>query len=170
MEGIVVCRKINKTDPRFSFILREHTKEHCVDKHDEVEVSEGFKNFMAKKLAEHLDRNIEIMKEVTCSNKIRKRKHVDHPEPEDGIKLLRASGTIVKVVDDPTTSNVYTCRPSHRRILPDQNVKADSVKLKEAAVDPQYLFDGADTDFWISRRKSTVYEYKKLPDGTLVEK
>ncbi|XP_015118419.1 uncharacterized protein LOC107042062 [Diachasma alloeum] len=147
-----------------------NTKRNYVEKYDEFGVSEGFKNFMARKLTDLLDRNIEIIQKVTSSKQSRKRKKIEHEESECGIRLLRSSGTILEMVDRTAATDEYNCGPSRQKYVKEVNCKDNNLRFEEAAIDPQYLLSKAGTNFWINRRKGIVYEYKKLPDGTLIEK
>ena len=44
------------------------------------------------------------------------------------------------------------------------------LKCKQVAVDPEQILSKVETKAWTSRRKGPEFNYKKLKNGTLVEK
>lgn len=48
--------------------------------------------------------------------------------------------------------------------------KANLLKCKEVAVDPEHILSKIDTKAWTNKRKEIEFNYKKLKNGTLVEK
>ncbi|XP_011311849.1 uncharacterized protein [Fopius arisanus] len=144
-------------------------EDNYVEKYDEFGVSEGFKDYMAKKLIELLDRNIQMEDEITGSKSSRKRKKIKHEKSESGVKLLRSSKNILKGHD--MTSNEYEILDKPRKQTTTNFTSRDNLlKCQESAVDPQFVLSKVETEFWSDRKKGIVYEYKKLPDGTLIEK
>lgn len=50
-----------------------------------------------------------------------------------------------------------------------ENNISNSEKCKQAAVDPQFILSKSEVLLWNERQKGTVFNYKKMPDGKLVQ-
>lgn len=108
---------------------------------------------------------------ATSSKHSRKKKKQkqEHEESDGGIKLLRTSGRFLNSVETIASPHDCTYKP-RKKSREIETSKDNKLKCKEAAVDPEWLLSKVETKFWSNKQKGTVYEYKKLPDGTLIEK
>lgn len=81
-----------------------------------------------------------------------------------GIKLLNSS------VQFLTTEEKSEKPQKKRKIKATIDEKTNFSKCKIVAVDPERILSKIDTEAWTSKRKEPEFNYKKLKNGTLVEK
>lgn len=146
-------------------------------------MSQNYRNFVAKKLHEHLERfvyylativiinisigccyccrNIVIEEDIRTKKRKKKRKNMDI-----GIKLFSSSTNVLTCVHDEELPNNILLR---KKISTTDNSKAIKLKCKQVAVDGALILSKEETKAWNERPKGTVFKYKKMPNGILVE-
>ncbi|KAG6800075.1 protein CUSTOS [Apis mellifera caucasica] len=123
-------------------------------------VTPTFQNYVAKKLDEMLEKSIKIKKKTT-DNIINEK---DNESNNYGIKLLNSSSEFLTLEEDLTKFQ------KKRKMETNIDEKANLLKCKEVAVDPEHILSKIDTKAWTNKRKEIEFNYKKLKNGTLVEK
>ncbi|KAK0166920.1 hypothetical protein PV327_004386 [Microctonus hyperodae] len=118
-------------------------------------VTQSYKDFVAKKLYEFLERNIKF-KKMDTENIVKK--------TSGGIKLLSSSINMLSH-DEIVPNNTH----SNKRRKTKDNSAENKLKCQEVAVNPELIITQAETKAWNQRQKGTVFKYKKKSDGTLVE-
>ncbi|KAK0093398.1 hypothetical protein PV326_013588 [Microctonus aethiopoides] len=119
-------------------------------------VTQSYKDFVAKKLYEFLERSIKFKKMTNTENIVN--------ETSGGIKLLSSSINMLshdEIISNNTLSN--------KRKTTEDNSAENKLRCQEVAVDPELIITKAETKSWSQRQKGTVFKYKKKSDGTLVE-
>ncbi|KAH0550656.1 uncharacterized protein LOC123260384 [Cotesia glomerata] len=122
-------------------------------------VSVHFQEFVGKKLTEYLDREIELV-EITpkkCKNKT----------IDGGIKLLNESIDVINCEEE--ISSIIPKKKKRKLRDRSENNISNSEKCQQAAVDPQFILSKSEVMSWNERQKGTVFNYKKMPDGKLVQ-
>ncbi|KAK9305812.1 hypothetical protein QLX08_003318 [Tetragonisca angustula] len=123
-------------------------------------VSPTFQSFVAKKLDEIIEKSIKIKKK-DINSIINKKEDKDN---NCGIKLLNSS------VEFLTTEKEDEKSQRKRKIEATIDDEMNLLKCKQVAVDPEQILSKVETKAWTSRRKGPEFNYKKLKNGTLVEK
>ncbi|XP_033358993.1 uncharacterized protein LOC117238294 [Bombus vosnesenskii] len=123
-------------------------------------VSPTFQNYVAKKLDEIIEKSIKVKKK-NINSIINEKKERDNIY---GIKLLNSS------VQFLTTEEKSEKPQKKRKIKATIDEKTNFSKCKIVAVDPERILSKIDTEAWTSKRKEPEFNYKKLKNGTLVEK
>ncbi|XP_011644984.1 uncharacterized protein LOC105432071 isoform X2 [Pogonomyrmex barbatus] len=122
-----------------------------------------FQSFVAKKLDEILERNIEFESSETigcCGNQKQKK------NKNSGIKLLSTSKKFLRSAE-VTKKYIKHKKPKEsKQILEDEKAL---LKFREAAVDSERILNKSDTKAWVNRRPEPEFKYKRLKNGTLVE-
>ncbi|XP_034938216.1 protein CUSTOS-like [Chelonus insularis] len=136
---------------------------HRVDNFHSFGVTQSYKDYVAKKLSEILDREIEI---EDVENK------EEHESSENkvnlvGIKLLKTSAHIL-TGDEIEEQKVLSKRK--RPSIHSEKTTEILSKCREAAVDPEKIISKLEVQSWDERQRGTVFKYKKLADGSLIER
>ncbi|KAI4497145.1 hypothetical protein M0802_007629 [Mischocyttarus mexicanus] len=121
-----------------------------------------FKAFVAKKLDALLERTVQWDEETNSKTTIQNN-NKDKLNENNGIKLLNSSTNLLTTEDEIEEIN------NHKRRKKSINNVKDKSQLEEAAVNPEWILSKVETKSWTERRKGTVFKYKKLNNGTLVE-
>ncbi|XP_066584289.1 uncharacterized protein [Prorops nasuta] len=126
-------------------------------------VSENFKQFVAKKLNEMLEKNIRLKNQQLIEND-----NNYASVAEKGIKLLSNSYKFLDVKVEEELIKQDKIVECHRK-----SNKYDESKIlqkcKEVAVSPDWILSKEATKGWTNRRKNIDFKYKKLKNGTLAE-
>lgn len=104
-------------------------------------------------------REIEIVE--VAPEKCKKKKKV-----KGGIKLLSDSTDVINCEEE-----ILPVPEKRKRKLKDrsENNISNIEKCKQAAVDPEFILSKFEVGSWNERPKGTVFKYKKMPNGTLIE-
>lgn len=69
-----------------------------------------------------------------------------------------------------TTKQEIEKPQKRRKVQSTIDDKTNFIRCKEVAVDPKQILSKADTKAWKCKRKEPEFKYKRLKNGTLVEK
>ncbi|KAK2579231.1 hypothetical protein KPH14_008200 [Odynerus spinipes] len=126
-------------------------------------VTTTFKTYVAKKLDTLLERTIQLDEENSKTSTIIENK--DKSNGNCGIYLLSSSTNLLLTDEDvPVESKNHKKR---KKII--KEVTTDVSQFKEAAIDPERILSKIETKAWAERHKGSVFKYKKLKNGTLIE-
>lgn len=88
-----------------------------------------------------------------------------------GVRLLSRFDTVVCVVVENAIENSDFAINKKRRkptLLKKDYTVPCKIKVKEAAVNPEWILSKCDTKAWANTKKEAEFRYKKLLDGLLV--
>ncbi|XP_025995834.1 uncharacterized protein LOC105193021 [Solenopsis invicta] len=155
----------NELDKNLKTNLRQE------DKFMNFGVTPTFQSYIAKKLSEILERDIELESSETsnCHSKQKRKK-----DKSSGIKLLSTSTNLLiikKKIREKKSENLeYERRfKRNRQIVQGMEDDKSLSKFREVAVDPEHILNKLDTEAWVNRRPEPEFKYKRLKNGTLVE-
>ncbi|CAL7938744.1 unnamed protein product [Xylocopa violacea] len=125
-------------------------------------VSPSFQSYVAKQLDGIIEKSIRIKKKKVDDV-------TDEKESEDnncGIKLLNSSVDFLSAKEESIEEKPQRKRKSETTI----DHKETLVKCKEAALEPDRILSREETKAWTSKRKEPEFKYKRMKNGTLIEK
>ncbi|XP_020293541.1 uncharacterized protein LOC109859580 [Pseudomyrmex gracilis] len=128
-------------------------------------VTSEFQAFVAQKLDEMLERTIKLK-----NKKFTKLRDVEQKvkRKQSGIKLLSTSKTLLTAKEVTEIPVEQIPRPKkHKKHYEISENEDDLAKIREAAVDAEFIFSGSETKAWSDKRSDLVFKYKILKDGTL---
>ncbi|XP_017760277.1 PREDICTED: uncharacterized protein LOC108550888 [Eufriesea mexicana] len=126
-------------------------------------VSQSFKNYVAKKLEEIIEKSIRIKKKEK-NNIINEKEYKDN---NYGVKLLNSSAEVLTIEEE---NEEFPKFQNKRKIETIIDEKAYLLKCKQVAVNPEQILSKVDTKAWTNKRKGPEFNYKRLKNGILVEK
>ncbi|XP_035734521.1 uncharacterized protein LOC118447115 [Vespa mandarinia] len=125
-------------------------------------VSTTFKAYVAKKLDALLERTVKLDNKTNSKNNVIN-KNKNELNKKYGIKLLSSSINLL------TDEDLVVELKNHKKRKKTVDKVTDISQFQEAAVNPEWILSKVETTFWAERHKGSVYKYKKLKDGTLIE-
>lgn len=128
-------------------------------------VTATFKTYVAKKLDTLLERTIKLDDEETISKVVTIVENKEKSHNNCGIKLLSSSKNLLS-----TDEEIIRETKSHKKRKKMSKEVTDISQFLEAAVDPEKILSMIETEAWTDRHKGSVFKYKKLKNGTLIEK
>lgn len=82
-----------------------------------------------------------------------------------GIKLFHSSNAVLtEVVDEDEPKK--TCK---KNIISKFDEKANFLRCKEVALDPETILSQQDLQFWVNRKHSEEFKYRKSKNGILLQ-
>ncbi|XP_015600137.1 uncharacterized protein LOC107270036 [Cephus cinctus] len=141
--------------------------QQCQDQFQGFGTTQTFKDFIAKKLNDVLDRVIE---EPNIHKNVRKRtrtKSISEKQGvELGIKLLNSSKSLLTDIEIEHVN----CSKDMKVQKSMKDRMAEQSMIRDAAVDPEQVLSKIETKAWANNCRGKVFRYKQLQDGTLMEK
>lgn len=122
-------------------------------------VTPTFQSFVAKKLEGIIEKSIKI-KEKQTDDIIREKGN----DNNCGIKLFNSSSEFLIANEESESPQ------KRRKVETTLDEKTNLLKCKEVAIEPERILAKVETKSWTSKRKEPEFKYKKLRNGTLVEK
>ncbi|KAI4454320.1 integrator complex subunit 2 [Holotrichia oblita] len=126
-----------------------------------LDVTPEFQKFVAKRLGEYLEKDLQ--KRLTFDIKYKPRKRCK----KAGVKLFRNSSDFISLKKD-IVDELKLKRVEIKRRTIESDDTGESAKIKSCAVDPNDILSRRETEFWTPRRKGEVFDYKRTQNGQLV--
>ncbi|XP_076382027.1 uncharacterized protein LOC117224156 [Megalopta genalis] len=124
-------------------------------------VTPSFQEYVARKLDEMIEKSIEFVDTKDDNSVVTATENTNNGS---GIKLFSSSVEFLSVEEEPEKL------PKKRKVKVTIDEAATMLKCKEVAVDAERILSKSDTKAWTSKRGEPEFKYKKLKNGTLVEK
>ncbi|XP_058791331.1 uncharacterized protein LOC131664333 isoform X2 [Phymastichus coffea] len=123
-------------------------------------LTQSCRDFIAKKLVEKLNVDI-VLKDAIKLNNIKE----NISRKPSGIKLFNCSNTILTEIFDDDKQN----KIDRKNVSKAFDEKTNLSRCKEVAIDSQAILSQDDLKFWVNRKHSQEFKYKKLKSGTLLQ-
>lgn len=126
-----------------------------------LDVTPEFQKFVAKRLGEYLEKDLQ--KKLAFDIKYKPRKQ----RKKGGVKLFHNSDDFISLKKD-VVNELKLKRVEIKRRTVESDVADETVKIKSCAVDPNDVLNRKGTEFWTARKKGEVFDYKRIKNGQLV--